>query len=680
MPAPCPGKLAAISFVLLVSTAVPVVALAQTTGSASTKAPAPPGREGGLDRLIVPRDRPRLWFTPERLARAKERVGRHPFRAQRPGDLALEYLLLGKRGSGEKAVKWLLDFKLRTDGVACDDARWYGEDAMLVFDWCHDLIGEKDRQMLIERWNEYLRILNEKDWGSARMPDNNYFWGYLRNGLEWGIATQYENPSATGFLTHAVEARYGAFVGYAATLGRGGVPPEGTQYGSYLLGYATPVLATLEQLGLDMWSRTDFFRDAVYYIIYASTPAHTARPGGKDERFEMFPFSDDEQFLQGGSAERPDYGAFMSVAAERWHDQAVGQYAQRWLEMVKPTVPFSVWLGVATNTPARKLSELPLDYYAPGPSFFYTRNRWGPDATSINLQLGRPAAFGHPHIDWGSFQLWRGGRWLTRETVAYGEKIVGWRSGEPISGDTAIGHNLLLFEGMGPRTIGYGRGQPRVTRLESRPDHSYAVVDMDGSYRCTADGKPLRDDNPYAKGVVREFLFVRPLEALVIFDRVEASSEIKPASEVVKTFILHSETEPKIDGKRALIVNGDQALGVWSLAPASTVTRVVKEGSAVGQYRLEIDASGSALTHFLTVLVARGASAPDLRAEARETPDAYVLTLSHPTKGSAEVHFRKGVASVGGSFGFAASGPLTLRPLREDVQAMRITQSGPNWE
>ncbi len=52
---------------------------------------------------------------------------------------------------------------------------------------------------------------------------------------------------------------------------------------------------------------------------------------------------------------------------------------------------------------------------------------------------------------------------------------------------------------------------------------------------------------------------------------------------LLKTFLLHSETEPKLDGGGALIVNGDQALRVMSLAPPSKLVRV---GGAVGQHRL----------------------------------------------------------------------------------------------
>src|SRR5206468_8378377 len=91
--------------------------------------------------LSIPTAHPRLWWTPERLARGRAWAKSHPIKTneEEPGTLALSYVLTGDQKAGRQAVEWLKRLKVETSGVASDAARWNGEDAMLVFDWCHDL-------------------------------------------------------------------------------------------------------------------------------------------------------------------------------------------------------------------------------------------------------------------------------------------------------------------------------------------------------------------------------------------------------------------------------------------------------------------------------------------------------------------------------------------------------------
>src|SRR6185312_10569760 len=138
-------------------------------------------------------------------------------------------------------------------------------------------------------------------------------------------------------------------------------------------------------------------------------------------------------------------------------------------------------------------------------------------------------------------------------------------------------------EGMGARNADNRRGPPHLLRLESRPGYAYAAVDLSDSYRCLpGECHPERDD-----------------------DR-------KPAAEVTKTFVLHTETQPAVEtGNRLLISNGAEALRVFTLVPAAVTPRVVTEGGKVGQFRVELDARGPAQGYFLNVLQARGKDEPD---------------------------------------------------------------------
>ncbi len=661
------------------------------TGLAPLGAAPRPSNQDPTTGLRIPTAHPRLWWTPERLARGRTWArGRSLYREDEESGYgrALQYVLTGDETAGRAAVKWLMDFTVDTDGVASDHARWFGEDAILTFDWCHDLMSPAERQRIIARWNGYLGTLNEKSWGGVGMESNNYYWGYLRNGLEWGIATYAENPLAPQFLDHAINARFRrSFIPFASGPGRGGVLPEGTQYGPYIPEYATTAFTAAADLGVNLWNETPFFDEVAYYILYATTPAPTTL---RDHtRFELFPFNDDEKFVNGGGAEEPALAMFMLNVAERGRSSVVGQSARAWLDLIKPQLPPQAEAAAADPVVARDLSRLPLDYYAPGMQFLYARDVWGPGATVLHLQMGAATGVGHEHLDWGNFQLWRGGRWLTRETTGYGEAIANWAGGPRRPGeeatlacDNAIAHNVLLFDGLGVRDAGARKGKPRVTRLESRPDFTYAAVDLGDSYRCTGDCKPERDDNPFAGRVSREFLFVRALDALMVFDRVESSSERKPAAAVVKTFVLHTETAPSFEGNGWLARNGDQALRVWTLLPtpaAAHPPRVVVEGSAIGQYRVEEDTKGAPQSYFLHVLQGRGARDPDLEVSFQQDDATVTATLVHPSRGTARLVLPKGPGPGPGKFGFARSGAPTLAPLTEGVETIRITAAGPVW-
>jgi hypothetical protein len=660
---------------------------------AATAREAPPaGPSWTPPALAIPREHPRLWWTPERLARekawAKRTGGLHPRDDDHEG-LALAYLVEGDRKRGRQAVDWLLGLTFDTSGTACDQARWSGEEAMLVYDWCHDLLTPAERQLLIERWNGYLDALNKKSWGGAGMEGNNYYWGYTRNDIEWGIASAYENPRAAALLEEGLRTRFGrSFVPFAAGPGRGGVLGEGTQYGQYLLGYAAVPFVTAANEGVDLWDASNFFQEAIYYLIYATTPAPTTTVGGGQRRFELFPFDDDEKFHDGGSAEGADLTLYMIPAAAHWRAAPVGGYARAWLDLVKPQMfPLVAELAAAPSATPRPFSELPLDYFAPGPQFLYARSRWGGAGPVVQLQLGLAPGAGHQHVDWGTFQLWRGGRWLTRETVGYGEPIAGWGGGPAgtVGSDGALGHNTILFEGMGARNADNRRGPPHLLRLESRPGYAYAAVDLSDSYRCLpGECHPERDENPYAKTIVREFIYLRGLETLLVFDRLEADDDRKPAAEVTKTFVLHTETQPAVEtGNRLLISNGAEALRVFTLVPAAVTPRVVTEGGKVGQFRVELDARGPAQGYFLNVLQARGKDEPDLKVALQEGPDSFTVRLAHPTRGAAVVVLDKGMASRGGAVGLSSAPSAALpapAPLGTGVQAMTVTEQGPRWQ
>ena len=61
---------------------------------------------------------------------------------------------------------------------------------------------------ILSRWNAAVAHWNKASWGGIGMEADNYYWGYLRNSLLWGLATSGENPEAQGFIDAATKKRF----------------------------------------------------------------------------------------------------------------------------------------------------------------------------------------------------------------------------------------------------------------------------------------------------------------------------------------------------------------------------------------------------------------------------------------------------------------------------------------
>jgi hypothetical protein len=334
----------------------------------------------------------------------------------------------------------------------------------------------------------------------------------------------------------------------------------------------------------------------------------------------------------------------------------VGQHARQWLDMTGAArSPFVQ--SVDPGGTALPFTGLPLDYYGPGSGMLYGRSAWGPSATTFQLKLKDGPESGHAQADWGTWQIWRNGRYVSRETVSYGQNIAGFGGTGMAPAALYLAHNSLVVDGIGTHVRHQGiSGLAKVTRLESRPDYAYAVTDLTPT-----------SDNPRFVRWEREFVFVRSLETLVILDRVESST-----AGATKTFISHCETSPAVTGNGATCTIGNQALVMTTLVPSKPTVRVVNEGGKVGQYRIEVDTSpGTAQSYILTVLQAKDAGAASLSPSVVDDGSVFTVTLN----GSNSITFAKGMVSSGGSI---TTGGVTS-PFRTGVQTMTTSEAGPVW-
>lgn len=670
--------------------------------------------------LNIPNEHPRLWFTSAtELAQARAWYQNNPTNPDNDDYLGLAFrgLMTENASDCQLAKDHALNIDIDISQISSDSARWYGETALLIYDWCYDSFNATERNTFTQNWNTWQQSLNNKPWGNMGMEANNYFWGYLRNGVEWGITSHANNPMAQGFIDHALDLRYqtGMVEQWAPYFGKGGVPGEGTQYGRYMLGYGVVPLISAQKYGFNTYDATNFYRENLFYQIYATLPKRTPAPSGigcNDTYWYLFPFNDDEQFFvcYPETAKNSDYGNVMSSYIMAWPQSHLAGYAQTWLNQVQPRV--SPWVQALTPVVnARSFSELPLDYYAPGAGFAYLRNSWQADATVINLQLGVSGNVGHNHLDAGSFQIWQDGRWLSRETTSYTEHIIDWGGGtDTVDALEAVGHNTVLFQGRGqkfwspiredqfvlpgppnPEHDEGADGLPEVTRVHHHPDFFFASTDLSKIYRARMNRDPCRYDWPYAESAVRDFVYVRDLNVLVVLDRLESSgdsiayangsacnwtpfpteSPALNAAQVTKSFVLHFLNQPQIKSNQVSAVVGNEQLNLTTLVPSNPQYRVISEGGSVGQYRLELDTEGEAMSYFLNVLQFGDQPLQPLNIQFAENATAFNITLD----ANHSLVLQKGMQSQGGEV--TINGQTQV--LTECTQGIHVSHLGPVW-
>lgn len=663
--------------------------------------------------LAIPTTHPRLWFgDAARLTQAQDHFASSPFTPA--GDdvqfeRALRGVLTGNGADCDLAADYLLAWDVDTQGNHMDAFRQQGEGLLLIYDWCHGSFSPAEIGTLVARWNGYIDEEIANPFANQYSEANNYFSGRMRNELLWGIASFHENPRAQEFIDHALDTRFGTwFPAWYQDFGRGGVFPEGGDYGVVSLSYPLIAFVSAADFGHDPYALSDYYREALYAMLYGTTPGPTTLETGFSGGFLLFPFNDDESLHGGGVINARAYlGDFARYFGTRNGSTGNARHARAWLAV---TGAGRSWLFDAlggTGT-AADLADLPLDYYAPGAQVFDLRTSHGVDAMQVHLQLGTPGGTEHRHYDAGSFQVWRKGRFLTRETAGYADQIAGFMGVGSIDTEHPLAHNTLLFEawntgrwvGRGPHVIPEGgdrgenpRGLPRVTRLQHEAGFGFVAVDYSDAYRNMDES---RVDWPYADRAWREFLFIRPLQVLVILDRTRGSSDsLLPwyngggwlldgphvsADQVRRSFVMHFEVEPSIEANRVTAALGNQSAELITLLPTNPGVRILDEdrpGDAeAGQYRVEIDQIGSDEAYFINLVTGYDSGEAPLVASLVDDGPGWTLSLSHPTRGAATVVLMKGMGSTGGSVAIDGGAPV---PLRENVQGISVTSERPVW-
>jgi len=395
----------------------------------------------------------------------------------------------------------------------------------------------------------------------------------------------------------------------------------------------------------------------------------------------------------GCGASSQTYGDFMQAAANEFPGSPVGKLARQWISTVNPAIG-PIFLSVNPGGPTQANSTMPIDYYASGPQFMYSRSDWTTNGTSMLWQMGithgtnmgntQSWGGGHNHNDAGTFQVFRKGVNIIRETMGYVESVAGYNGVGTADTVTGFAHNVPLMGGQGGSNVvgGCTDGPGIVKRLETQTNYTFAATDISLAYKNAVcdPGNPGRA-NPYVAAVVREYYHFRGINVLVIVDRMQSDSPTRST-----TFVSHCETKPMVVSATIACVDGTQEAFYTALIPASPAIAIVAENAnganaANWQYRIEANNSNPGNTVSYNVYTiqlgdASGFSAltPQVVDSTPGSPSSGTFTIT--IDGNNSLVINKGITSSGGTI--TASG--STKALATAVQGMTITDNGPVWQ
>lgn len=414
----------------------------------------------------------------------------------------------------------------------------------------------------------------------VRWAGNNYYAAHMRNiGLMALALDEGDDPGGTvrRYLDRATGAWLYVVDHMLRNDGRGGLLPEGFEYGPQTAGYVSQFLLALETAG------------------QADPQRH-----GRQVEWDVNPFWD--QFLDGlvhslspqpawyGDGQRyeaPSMIASLAPLALHWKDDPRAAQA-RWIEQELVAGGRDRLLERAANPGNEYLTSIltfllldptapvgpdprpsmPTSFSAPGLGSRIARTGWGPQSTLFTYRLGY-ISIDHQHADGNQIELLRNGEWLTKERTGYGDNIA-----------ASDYHNTLAIENGRPDHYESGdyrkplweRGSQWLAGDNDGDGRIVAESEGDGYVAVTGDATALYNSTyEQSTDVVhasRSIVWLKP-GTVVVYDRAETRTDRR-----FKRFWLNLPAPARVDGRTATVgTKGGQRFTVQTLLPDGASVR-----------------------------------------------------------------------------------------------------------
>lgn len=537
--------------------------------------------------------------------------------------------------------------------ASCDSnaSKDYGEGFALTVDWIYPTLSAADKatiRTVFLRWSgEIVRlgyhapepagVVNNpvlvRDKEEYRWALNNYFVAHMRNlGLMAMAMDADDDPgnALRNYLRNATGARLYMLDYLTRNDARGGLPPEGLEYGT---GITLPAIAefllALHTAGEDdpaRWgSQVAFFRtnpfwdDWIAGWLQTQSPVPVIFDDYIGPEYQPAWYGDGERY--GGRETINVFGPIglydamtgnaSRLAAIRWMQAHLPPGGIEGLvERARNPNSFSIDIfyfllfDPAAGTGVDPRPSQPLHFFSPGLGRILSRTGWDANASWFSYKLSW-ATIDHQVADGNQFEFYRRGEWLLKE-----------RTGYDLDSGASINHNTLSLQNdagpwepsdyryvlsrTGSQWIYAPARDPRLVAQSAGPGFVYALGDATNLYNYAND---LTDITHASRSIV----WLKP-DDIVVYDRAASKTAGR-----FKRFWLNLPEQPTVSGRQARMASGSggQQLIVTTLLPADAVP-VSREAEVLAgdpaeneptRYRLQVDAPGGPQSvRFLHVL------------------------------------------------------------------------------
>lgn len=541
-----------------------------------------------------------------------------------------------------------------------DRSRWYGEAFPLVVDWLHDHLSAEEKALVVRVFARWAEAISHADVTTSNHPEprgvynqpelvrdpklvrwslNNYYAAHARNLGLMGLALDAaDDPKGLvrGRLREALGAWLYVIDHAMRTEARGGLPPEGFEYGPQTYGYVAQLLWALTTAGEDdakTWGpQVASLRGSQWVDVHRawlhSLPPVTSAKTEEGAAYEPAWYGEGQHVRVPDPVELfgPLARAFEALgrkteAAElRWsirHAGVGGADAQ--VDRARDgTFPRRALLHFAATLPDEAVADprpsLGNLHVAQGIGRVLARTGWAQRDRFVTLEAGW-IGIDHQTAGGGDLGFFRKGEWLTRRRVGYGDvgsssdqhDTISVQNARPSHGQPGD-YRYVLWQRGSQWTVELSNGPGRFVALADTTPSLSATVDLTALYQSTYEG------STQVGHVSRSAVWAKP-DHLIVYDRAATLAEGR-----FKRVFFQTPASVVVRGKQAIArTAGGQELAVTQVLPEAgtlvldAVDKASDDEAAEGEpmkRRLRAEAPARGLeARFLHVLQGQDAGA-----------------------------------------------------------------------
>jgi hypothetical protein len=501
-------------------------------------------------------------------------------------------------------------------------ARYYGEAYGLTVDWIYPYLSADDKKTIrtvFLRWADEIAhlaypkspepygvfndpaLLQESIWYGdpffpLRWAGNNYFTGNMRN---LGMLSMCFDPAddPDGKLGAYLANATGGFLYLADYLlrndSRGGLLPEGFEYGPQTGAYIVQFLLALYTAGQDdpkKWGPQVVLKDAPFWEDFIPAYLHSLSPVpviNKDEDWRGLLYTV-AWYGDGETVFAPDFMPALGPIGV--YDYLTGRKDRlpglRWIETYLPpggadqlisragdhnffssTMFYFLLFDPAAGPAVDPRPALPLTFYAPGHDRVLARTSWDKDATIFTYKLGWNS-IDHQNEDGNQIELYRRGEWLTKQRTGWGldagscewHNTLTLENDPPDHNNPGEAPNVLWQEGSQWWYQAPGIQDPHLLAKSFREEFIYVLGDATPLYNS------LYEHSTDILHASRSVVWLKP-DHIIVYDRAASATPNR-----FKRFWLNFPNKATVTGARSSVtLDSGQQVFATTLLPAGAL-------------------------------------------------------------------------------------------------------------